>query len=170
MGEEELIEPLISCPEATYGEQFHQHLLEQYKLYVESVQQVSDHREKANNYFLTINSSLVALYGVASAVIGNQGLHVVLPIVGCLVCMAWYSLVRAYKDLNTAKFKIIHQLERHLPVALFRSEWQVCDYGVGKKYKPLTHIERIIPVLFALLYVALAAYTIWGPSRISQKT
>lgn len=51
-----LIEPLITCSEASYGERFHDHLLEQYKLYVESARHVSDRRESANNYFLTINS------------------------------------------------------------------------------------------------------------------
>lgn len=161
--DEQFVEPLISCPEGAYEAQFHQHLLDQYKLYVESVQQVSDRREKANNYFLTINSTLVALYGVASAAMGNQRWHVALPVAGFLVCITWYSLVTAYKNLNTAKFRIIHEVERNLPVAWIRSEWQLCEYGVGKKYRPLTHIEWVIPVLFGLLYIALLVYTVWGP-------
>lgn len=98
----------------------------------------------------------MTLYGVASAALGNQHWHLVLPIAGLLVCITWHALVTSYRDLNTAKFKIIHELEQHLPVALFRSEWQVCEYGVGKRYRPLTHIERHIPELFALLYVWLA--------------
>ena len=67
----------------------------------------------------------------------NQRWHVALPVAGFLVCITWYSLVTAYKNLNTAKFRIIHEVERNLPVALFRSEWQLCEYGVGKKYRPL---------------------------------
>ncbi|HEV8413029.1 MAG TPA: hypothetical protein VGQ49_05510 [Bryobacteraceae bacterium] len=162
--EPRLVEPLISCPASTYGDLFQPHLLEQYKLYVQSVQQVSDRREKANNYFFAINSSLIALYAVASAAFGNQLWYGVLPVVGCLVSLTWYSLVSSYKNLNTSKFRIIHELERHLPAALFRSEWEVCGYGAGTKYRPLTHIERIIPMLFGFLYLLLLAYTIWGPA------
>src|SRR5690242_12717123 len=114
-----LIEPFLGCPPEEYGELFHAHLLEQYKIYVQSAHQVSDRRETANNYLLTVNTTLVALYGIASGATGNHRWHLVLPIAGLLVCLTWYSLVRAYRDLNTAKFRIIHELEEHLPAALF---------------------------------------------------
>jgi hypothetical protein len=54
-----------------YGEKFSEHLLAQYKLYVQSAQQVSD-RAMANNYMLTLNSTLATLYGVAAAAVGVQ--------------------------------------------------------------------------------------------------
>ena len=55
-----------------YGEKFSEHLLEQYKLYVQSAQQISDRRAMANNYMLTLNSTLATLYGVAAAAVGVQ--------------------------------------------------------------------------------------------------
>jgi len=119
---------------------------------------VSDRRENANNYFLTINSTLVALYGVASAAMRNQRWHVALPVAGFLVCITWYSLVTAYKNLNTAKFRIIYEVERNLPVALFRSEWQLCEYGVGKKYRPLPTSRGCWFALYSAI-----GYTVWGP-------
>jgi hypothetical protein len=36
---------------------------------------------------------------------------------GLIVCFIWYSLVDSSKDLNTAKFAVIHELENQLPVA-----------------------------------------------------
>src|SRR5438093_9350830 len=48
-------------------------------------------------------------------------------------------------DLNTAKFKVIHELENWLPAALFRYEWESCEQRKGKAYKPITHLERFIP-------------------------
>jgi len=46
--------------------------------------------------------------------------------------------VESYKDLNTAKFAVIHKLEEQLPVALFRYEWHLCGHGKDKdKYVPL---------------------------------
>ena len=81
---------------------------------------------------------------------GHHRWNVVIPVARLLVCLVWYSLVKSYKDLNTAKFQVIHELEEHLPVALFRYEWHVCDHGKGRKYRPLTHSERFIPLLLML--------------------
>ena len=47
---------LISNPKASYGESFQAHLLEQYKLYVDSSQKVTDRRITTGNYLLTVNS------------------------------------------------------------------------------------------------------------------
>jgi hypothetical protein len=79
-------------------------------------------------------------------------------------------IVDSYKDLNTAKFAVIHELEEQLPVALFRHEWFVCGHNRKKKdkpvedqYVPLTHLERWVPVAFAVLYIGLGAYAILVP-------
>src|SRR5262245_14802363 len=57
---------LIGNPEGTYGARFHDHLLEQYKLYVESAQKVSEKRITTGNYLLTVNSSLLTVFGIAT--------------------------------------------------------------------------------------------------------
>ena len=55
------------------------------------------------------------------------------------------------------KFKLIHELEQHLPAALFRYEWQMAEQGSGKSYTAVTRIERWIPLLFVFLHAFLAA-------------
>lgn len=102
-----------------YGDKYKDHLLEQYKLYVETSQQVSEKRQNSNNYLLTLNSSLVTLFVVFLSTFGHQRLNFLIPTTGLIVCFIWYSLVDSYKDLNTAKFAVIHELENQLPVALF---------------------------------------------------
>ena len=87
---------------------------------------------------------------------------VIIPIAGLLVSLTWFSLVISYKDLNTAKFKVIHELENYLPAALFRYEWHSCEQGKGKAYKPITHLERWIPLTFAAVYLVLAGYTLFS--------
>ena len=42
-------------------------VLEQYKLFVASAQEISARRSAANNYLLSVNSALVAVHGVGSA-------------------------------------------------------------------------------------------------------
>lgn len=89
-----------------YGEKYHDHLLEQYKLFVETSQQVSDRRQNANNYLLTLNSSLVMLFVAFLSTFGHHRYNVLIPITGCIVCFIWYSLVDSYKDLNNTSLKI----------------------------------------------------------------
>lgn len=149
----------------SYGAEYKQHLLEQYKLFVESADRVSERRTSANNYLLTVNAFLVTLYGLASSFGNNKAWLIVVPTAGVLVCITWLLLVRSYRNLNTAKFKVIHELEQRLPAALFDREWDHAQRGDGKAYKPLTHIEPYIPLVFAALYVILAVYALTTTSR-----
>ncbi|MFI5089859.1 MAG: hypothetical protein ACHP7P_07355 [Terriglobales bacterium] len=153
-----------------YGEKYQDHLLEQYKLFVETSQHVSDKRQNSNNYLLTLNSSLVTLFVVFLSTFGHHRWNALIPATGLIVWFIWYSLVDSYKDLNTAKFAVIHELENQLPVALFRHEWWVCGHNRKKKdkpvedmYVPLTHLERWIPFAFALLYLGLMGYALFAP-------
>jgi hypothetical protein len=155
---------LQSRNSADYGDKYQDHLLEQYKLFVETSQHVSDKRQNANNYLLTLNSSLVTLFVTFLSTFGHHRWNVLIPIAGLLVCFIWHSLVESYKDLNAAKFRVIHELEEQLPVALFRYEWHVCGKGKDKdKYVPLTQLERWIPWMFGILYVALGLYALLAP-------
>lgn len=156
-------DPLIRNAKTVYGDQFHAHLLEQYKLYVDSAQKVSEKRISASNYLLTVSSSLLTLFGIVVTQVTGTWL-IMIPIAGLLVTLAWYWTVRSYKDLNSAKFKVIHELEEHLPAALFAYEWHHCEQGKGNAYKPITHIERWIPGIFALVYIGLAVLLAFGIS------
>jgi hypothetical protein len=153
-----------------YGEKYQDHLLEQYKLYVETSQQVSERRQNSNNYLLTLNSSLVTLFVTFLSVFGHHRWNAIIPVTGLIISFIWWSLVDSYKDLNTAKFAVIHELENQLPVALFRHEWWVCGHNRKRKdkpvediYVPLTHLERWIPFAFGLLYFGLGAYALLAP-------
>jgi hypothetical protein len=150
---------LISQPASSYGDKFQDHLLEQYKLYVESAQTITERRLHSANFFLAINSSLVAVFGITLSSFGNHRWNGVIPLTGILVSIVWFRVVKSYKDLNTAKFKVIHELESYLPAALFKHEWQVCGWGSDpKKYRPLTHSEQYVPLAFVVFYVVLALY------------
>ena len=115
--------PLLRVPPEQYGPSYTDHLLEQYKLYVESAQAVSERRTSANNYLLTVNAFLVTLYGLASSITPSHAWRFAIPVAGLLVSSSWFVLVRSYRSLNTGKFTVIHELERHLPAALFDHEW-----------------------------------------------
>ena len=151
-------EHLIRKSPEEYGEKYNEHLLEQYKLYIEMADKVSERRQSANNYFLTVNSLLVSLFGVISGFgidIEQNIWWYFIPFAGLLVSITWVTLIRSYRQLNSGKFKVIHKLESQLPAALYCTEWKILEEGRGKQYLPFTHVEQFVPLIFALLYILL---------------
>ena len=77
----------------------------------------------------------------------------VVAIAGVILCFTWYRLVRSYRDLNTAKFKVIHEIERRLPLSPYDAEWEAVGGGDDSKlYLPFTHVEKFIPWIFMALH------------------
>jgi hypothetical protein len=150
---------LLRVPQEEYGDKYRDHLLEQYKLFVMTADRISERRVSANNYLLTVNAFLVTFYGIASGFDSRVGL-LMIPVAGILVCTIWVALLRSYRNLNTAKFKVIHELERRLPAAVFEREWEVAKRSRSRYYKPFTHIEPGIPYVFASLYALVIVYAV----------
>jgi len=164
---------LLSVEEETYGEQnYRAHYFEQYKLYVEMADRVSSRRMLANTFFLTINTMLVtALTALVSKL--EVSLTWLLPslIAELTLCFAWLRMVKSYGQLNTGKFAVINELEKHLPIKPYAAEWVILGEGEDpKKYRPLTHVENWIPKIFAVIYVMLAIILMFISNDISKET
>jgi len=133
-------------------------VLEQYKLYVEMADRISQRRGLTNTFFLTLNTAIFTVVGVFwKDKPSTDPWWLVFPLLVVLgECFAWFYLVRSYDLLNSAKYKVVGELEERLPASPYwRAEWWALGEGKDwKKYWPLTHIERWIPILFAFLYVA----------------
>ena len=151
---------LLHHSKETYGDSFSTDLLEQYKLYVQSAENVSARRVVSNRYLLTLNAALVALYGIQSAGFGQSFWTLLIPVIGIPVSLLWYLIIKSHADLNRVKFGVIHEFEQHLPAAMYKYEWQLAEEGHGKVYRAVTTIERWIPILFAALHVVLAIMVI----------
>ena len=147
---------LFHISKETYGDSFRTDLLEQYKLYVQSAENVSARRVASSQYLLTLNAALVALYGIQSAGFGENYWTLLVPVMGIPVSLLWYLIIKSHVDLNRVKFDVIHELEQQLPAAMYKHEWRLAKEGQGKIYRAVTTIERWIPVLFAVLHVVLA--------------
>lgn len=147
----------MSSSQEEYGQNYKQHLLEQYKLYVEMADKISERRQSANSFFLTINTVIVSLttYFTLGGILSDSILlYIPISLAGLLICYTWYRLIRSYKDLNTAKFKVIHEIEQKLPCAPYGLEWEKVGRGKNPKlYLPFTHIEIYIPWVFFTLHI-----------------
>ena len=157
---------LLKKSEDEYGSDYRTHYLEMYKLYVEMADRISMRRQSANSFFLTINSAIIAVLGYVQfgvylgAKLGvepsqTNDFYWIISVLGMVLCVIWYRLVRSYSQLNTAKFKVIHRIEQQLPLAPYDAEWEAVGRGENPKlYKPFTYIEVKIPWIFFALNFA----------------
>jgi hypothetical protein len=150
---------LFNAIEKDYGHNYKDHLLAQYQLYVENMEKISDRSQNANNYFITINTVLISFMGVliqAKMFEPIVWIKSLIAIVGIVICAVFWFLLRSYKQLNTGKFKVIHEIEQKLPIAIYDYEWKVLGEGKKKNiYFPFSHIEMIIPWVFGIIYVVI---------------
>jgi hypothetical protein len=131
-------------------------LLEQYKLYVEMADRISQRRGLTNTFFLTLNTAIFALVGGLRSA-PEQPWWLAFPLAALLgQCLAWFWLVRSYRLLNAAKYHVVGLLETRLPASPYsQGEWRALAEGTGlRRYWPLTYVETWIPILFALTYLA----------------
>lgn len=130
-------------------------LLDQYKLYVEMADRVSQRRGAANTFFITINAAILTISSWSAE---NFGFLInLISFVGVLLCVFWFFTIRSYRQLNSAKFIVIYEIEKELPVNLYSYEWEILKEGRSfKHYWPLSHIECYVPVAFGVFYILLS--------------
>lgn len=129
---------------------YRQHLFDQYKLFVESSIRVTEWRNAANKYFLGINTVLISASGVTATFMPSGNWAWVVAAAGACVSLVWWLLIRSYKELNSSKFQVIHELETHLPARIFEHEWALIEER--RKYRKLAILERWVPVVFGVLH------------------
>lgn len=137
-----------------------EHYFELYKLAVEMADRISARRGIANSFFLTVSTALATL-------LGTQEMRWYVAAAGIVVAITWWALLKSYRDLNSAKFRIILAMEDRLPVRVYGDEWDHLKRDPVKfalrrdalsawlsQYRELGQVERIVPWVFALIYAA----------------
>jgi len=148
---------LMAVSEAQYGDRYKSDFLTQYRDFVASTSQISGRRHQANQFFSTINTLLL----MASGFIPGEDIAFNWPIAlaGGLLCLIWKHMIDGYSNLNGAKFKVILEMEEHLPAATFRTEW---GYLKQAKASTLSSVESKVPWLFIGAYLLVYVATITG--------
>ena len=86
---------------------------------------------------------------------------VAIGFIGLSLSAAWVVIIQSYKQLNSNKFRVLHDLETRLPFAFFTDEWD--PLGTGSKsnrYWKLTHVENALPGIYAALFLGVIVYAI----------
>lgn len=127
-------------------------LLEQYKIMVGSTEKVTDQRQKANAFFLTIVTSLISI----SILIGKAFeftfiamlFFISLTVLNLIIIDFWGKMIKSYGKLNKGKFVLIFELEQKLKANLFEREWEILTNKNNINYEPNTSTELKVVRLF----------------------
>lgn len=150
-----------------YGTDYHAHVLEIYKLYVGMADKISERRQSGNSFFLTLNSAIVALVGYVNlsgdAAQNAASFSWLIPVAGMVLCYLWYRLVRSYKDINSGKFKVVHAIEKLLPLRPYDAEWTALGRGENPRlYLPFTNTEMFVPWVFFAIHLIVVIVNVFG--------
>jgi hypothetical protein len=144
-----------------------------YSLAVEMADRISSRRVVANSFFASINTGLIVL-------LGSQELDWYVALAGVILALVWWALLKSYRDLNSAKFKIINGMEERLPVKIFSEEWAMLKRDpeavpavIGRtrvrgwlaQYRELGAVERIVPWMFATIFIVNITSQVNWPDR-----
>ena len=158
-----------------YGENYQSHLLDQYKLYVEMADRISQRLDQSNRFYAGLVSAIVALLVVMGR-LGVSGSNwdialLVAGLLGASLSVIWFINLGSYRALNSAKYRVINEMESQLPYAGYTDEWAYLRPAEGPaRYFQLTRIERFVPLLVLALFVGIMAYSIYSLLHGSDNT
>ena len=139
--------------------------LEIYKLHAELADRVSQRREGANRLYVSLLAGLAAFVAAMLRFGTNDDGPVTLilsvaGIVGALLSISWYVVIRSYRQLNTGKFRALHELEEKMVYPFFKREWDLLAQGTDKnRYWTLTRVEVSLPCIFFVLFLGLTVFS-----------
>lgn len=74
---------------------------------------------------------------------------------GLGISLLWVRNIGSYKTLNEAKFKVITEVEKGLPVQAFAEEWSHLDpERSGQRHRPFHSVEVAVPWIFGGVHAA----------------
>lgn len=140
-------------------------LLEQYKLFLQTSEDLVSRRQNVNSFYISISSAIVAIMGFLFAMdLGRMSELIIgfaFCIVGIILSISWSKSLSCYGNLNSSKMKIISSIEKQLPLSLFDAEWAALSDKLNKKkYVSFTESEQTIPRLFGLLYCIVIVFIV----------
>jgi hypothetical protein len=116
---------------------------------------------------LTLNTGLLGILGFllqgANSPLGRTAM-VPVAFAGVVIAVLWYRMLRSYLQINAAKYRIIHEMERTLPIRPYDAEWEFMGGGEDPaRYTPLTKVQERVPMILAILHGFIAVWALpWG--------
>ena len=142
-----------------------QALIELYRIHAELADRASQRREDANRLYVSLLSGVLMLIGAALRFRSDLALeHTIIgvaAVMGAVLSMSWWIVIRSYRQLNRGKFRMLHELEERLPYRPFFREWQFLGEGRDARlYVKLTTVEAVLPTAFGVGFLSVAIYSL----------
>jgi hypothetical protein len=163
--------PLFPVTPAQYGPEYTTHLFKQYRIAVATADSLSERRTTTNEFYFVLIAVVLSIAGagLGGKLAGSPALPVSLvpwvSVIGIFLSVTWFLAIRAYADLNSAKFAVINELESRLPARVFECEWRMFTTGSfalqtakRARYTTVTRVESVIPIILAVLFAGMAWY------------
>lgn len=149
-----------------------QQFFDQYKLFVESHQKLTERRKDLSNFYITINSIIISTLGALSKGLitptNNLGLTAILLALGIGSILSWLSVLHLYYTVNFKSYQMLQEFEKHLPTRVFTAFYddmaQVDHNKERKKRKNnfLLNREVFIPYCFLVAYLLYTAADLYS--------
>ncbi len=133
-------------------------LLEQYKVFLQTSEDLIVRRQNVNNFYISLNSAMVALFTGLLAIDFQSDVRVlvglVFAIMGIALSVSWIKTLVGYGNLNGSKMKIISMMEKQLPASMYDAEWAALSDRLNKnKYVSFTENEKRVPYIFIAIFI-----------------
>jgi EamA domain-containing membrane protein RarD len=141
-----------------------EHSLKQYKIYLDMIERISDRRMVTHNFFISIITAVITLIVVlASSDVFASNKGFILSFLCAFVfgiCKIWIDSLGSFAKLNSAKFKILFQIEKDLPYKCLMDEWELLKND--SSYRLLSENEKRVPkYIMAFMAVSAVAYLLY---------
>ncbi len=154
-----------------YDESSKNLLLEQYKIYVEMHDRISERRNKMNNFYTSLLSGLLGLLSFLTNqdlvskthIKGISFLGIIMGILGLSLCLLWAYTIRVYARLIDRKLTVIREIEKYLPFYCYIKEGHLRELERVKQHPifslRVSTIEQLSTFIFSSLYIILVFYS-----------
>jgi hypothetical protein len=133
-------------------------LLELYKIHIEMIDRISQRRGVSNQFYTSVISALLGIITFSIDKIKEYKLICTsIALLGFFICIIWIASIHSYKQLNSAKFKVLYKIEEKLVFQFYREEWFILKNN--NKYETLTYWEKLSPIVLVIPFIIIF---IWG--------
>jgi hypothetical protein len=128
--------------------------LEQYKAKLADLGNLGNRHTSMTMYYVSIVSAIFGLLALKERAIADIETSILLVVctVGLLICVLWFLSLSFFRNLFRAKLSVLKQMEATLPYQTFISESEII---LKHKINSWMRIERIVPIIFGLLFFTL---------------
>lgn len=125
-------------------------LFEQYRLYVEMANNITNHRNNTNKFYVTLISLLISIFSIITSITHELIIFIIPLMIIIGISYIWMKNIESYSALNHGKFDVINEIENKLPARGFTIEWELIKLY---NYKELTKVEKNVPKAICIIAI-----------------